>query len=133
MIGELLLLCGVLLVTLVACGGGAEQPDNTDPTGDVEAGTTARVTVMNVLGAPLVGVQVYIYQDSSLTELVAFAQTDAEGNITVPSLGAESPLSSCIIVDFPEPVCPMMPVTRPSGMVRVTSSSASISKGVPFA
>jgi hypothetical protein len=31
---------------------------------------------------------------------------------TLPEVGDASPLRSCIIVDFPEPVCPMIPVMQ---------------------
>ena len=82
-----LLLCGVLLVTLVACGGKEpEAPTQNDD--NAVAGTSVTVKVINVLGAPLANVQVYIYQDSTLAELVAFAQTDAEGAMTYLSEGS---------------------------------------------
>ena len=43
---------------------------------------------------------------------------------TFPDVGDAKPLSSCIIVDFPEPVCPITPVMQWARMPSETSSSA---------
>ncbi len=78
--------CAVLILVgcLVFIPGG-DKPDTPDV--PATAGTTATVTVTNRLDAPVADVQVYVYEDKSLTELVTFAKTDAEGKAAVTLSG----------------------------------------------
>jgi len=58
-------------------------PGGKTPTGgQVTPGDTVTVTVKNRADTPLENVQVYIYEDKSLAELVTFAKTDAEGKMS---------------------------------------------------
>lgn len=71
-----LLLCGVLLVTLVACGGKEPEDPPRDDTGTIQ--------VVNRVGKPIRDAQVYTYTDDSLTDLIAFNKTDADGYASMP-------------------------------------------------
>lgn len=75
------LLAVCLLMTCLA-GCGNKEPD------PVPGGTVCTVTVKNSVGNPVEGVEVYVYQDDTLTEMVAFANTDAEGKMTYTTEGA---------------------------------------------
>ena len=80
----LMVLC--TLLTFAACGGDEPAEDaGTAPT----PGTTGEValTIKNSVGAPLEGVQVYVYEDDTQAELVSFATTDAEGKVTCQTEG----------------------------------------------
>ena len=64
-------------------------PGGNSPTGgQVKPGDAATVTVKNRAGTPLQNVQVYIYEDKSLGELVTFAKTDAQGQMTYTATAA---------------------------------------------
>ncbi len=83
------------LTVLVGCVGltgcGEDAPangGNAAPGGDTVAGETATVTVVNRLNAPIRGAQVYIYTDSTQTDLVTFAQTDEQGKMTFTAAGS---------------------------------------------
>ena len=61
-------------------------PGGKKPTGgNVTPGDTVPVTVENRAGTPLKNVQVYIYGDTALTDLVNFAKTDADGKMSFVS------------------------------------------------
>ena len=45
-------------------------------------GGTYTVEVVNGIGTPMVGIDVYIYRDAAKNELVTFAKTDADGKMT---------------------------------------------------
>ena len=70
---KLLLLCLCEALLLAGCGNKNEQ----QPT--VETATYT-VSVCSAGGMGLEKVSVYIYEDSTLQELVAVVKTDAEGN-----------------------------------------------------
>lgn len=57
-------------------------PDGKKPVGGQVAGDTVAVTVQNRAGTPIKNVQVYVYEDKSMTELVTFAKTDADGKMS---------------------------------------------------
>ena len=78
--------CAVLILVgcLVFIPGG-DKPDT--PAGPAGTATTATITVKNTLDAPVADVQVYVYEDDSLSELVTFAKTDAEGKAAVTLSG----------------------------------------------
>ena len=75
--------CAVLILVgcLVLIPGG-DKPDT--PAGPA-GGEAVTVTVQNSLESPLKDVQVYVYEDDSLSELVTFAKTDGEGKVTSAS------------------------------------------------
>ena len=78
--GLSLLLALCLLASMAACGN-----KNTDPTnGTTASGTPVAytVTVKSVAGIPLSGVGVYIYEDSTMNELVWFDKTNENGVMT---------------------------------------------------
>ncbi len=84
-----LLVIGVLLIALLAsaCTPGQAQPGNTEPSNpSASAGSTKTYTVSirTVGGMILAGTDVYIYSDNSLSDLVAFGQTDANGLASFP-------------------------------------------------
>ncbi len=71
------LLAVMILLSLAGCTGA--QPKATTPTGT--AGYT--VTVHSQGGLPLQGVQVFVYSDESLSTMVNFGQTNAEGTVSL--------------------------------------------------
>ena len=81
--------CAVLILVgcLVFIPGG-DKPD--PPCYPPPPGTVATITVKNTLDAPVADAQVYVYEDSTLTELATFAKTDAEGKATVTLSGADN-------------------------------------------
>lgn len=72
LLAALLAVC--LLLTCLAGCSGKKDPD--------DASNTRTVTVINQPGAPVEGVDVYVYEDSTQAELVDCAKTDAEGKMT---------------------------------------------------
>ncbi|MBR0447080.1 MAG: redoxin domain-containing protein [Clostridia bacterium] len=78
----------LILVGCLVLIPGKDKPETPDaPAG---ATTTATITVTNRLDAPVADAQVYVYEDSTLTELATFAKTDAEGKATVTLSGADN-------------------------------------------
>ena len=63
-----------LLLSLAACADPVEIP--TEPTASAE---TYTVTIRSQGGMPLEGLDVYVYADKSLSDLVAFGKTDKTG------------------------------------------------------
>ena len=59
------------------------------------------------------------------------AVRSSPSTMIVPDVGRISPFRCCISVDLPLPVWPITPTNAPSGMVMLTSTSASDSNGVP--
>lgn len=90
LISGIALVCAVLILVgcLVFIPGkpDAEAPADA-PVGET---TTATITVTNRLEAPIADAQVYVYEDDTLTEMVTFAQTDADGKATVTLNGADN-------------------------------------------
>ena len=82
----LLLAVCLLFTGLVGCGnnneGGEDTPVATDP-----VGASYTITVINAAGLPVVGAEVYVYEDSTLTDMVTFATTDAEGKVAFTAEG----------------------------------------------
>ena len=62
--------------------------------------------------------------------LLVSESTTRSPSVTVPDVGFSNAFKCCKIVDFPEPVCPMMAVYFPDGILKFTSNSARVSKGV---
>ena len=91
---KLLLILGVVLLVVglgVALGlwalhGGADQP------GEQVSGETATYTieVKSAAGIPLKDVGLYIYEDSTLAELVAFLKTDDTGRTSFTDIARDS-------------------------------------------
>ncbi len=77
----LLLAVCLLLTGLVGCGGN----DDVDDPENENSGTTYTITVSNEAGTPIEGAEVYVYEDSALTDMEAFATTDAEGKMSFTS------------------------------------------------
>ena len=75
-----------LCVSLAACKGQDEKP--TEPSEQTRV--THTVTVVSDGGQPLQGVGVGVYTDASLSELVWFAKTDADGVITFTDVVSDS-------------------------------------------
>lgn len=72
------LLAMLLLLSLSACGG-AEAPTETQ----IPANTAYTVTVQTAGGMAIPGIDVYIYADESLTDLVQFGETDDNGHLSL--------------------------------------------------
>jgi ABC-type Fe3+-hydroxamate transport system substrate-binding protein len=70
-----ILLALALILSLVAC----HKPEETSPTEPSQSAETYTVTVRSQGGMALAGIQVYVYADSMLTDLVAFGETDENG------------------------------------------------------
>ena len=82
--------CAVLILVgcLVLIPGADKKPETPDT--PAAAATTATITVTNRMEAPIADVQVYVYEDSTLSELATFAKTDAEGKATVTLSSADN-------------------------------------------
>lgn len=86
-----------LCIGVVSCSGSG-RPDSADPSGTSvpPAGTvgTEKMTYTLVLksegGMPISDVGVYFYTDSTRTELVWFAKTDAEGTVSFTDLASDN-------------------------------------------
>ena len=70
-----ILLALALILSLVAC----HKPEETSPTEPSQPAQTYTVTVRSQGGMALAGIQVYVYADSTLADLVAFGETDENG------------------------------------------------------
>ncbi len=82
-----LLIAGCVLA--VGCKGGQTTADtSTDAEG--EKNTAYVIEVKTEGGMSLSGVDVYIYEDDTLTEMVAFAKTDAEGKMSFTDVESET-------------------------------------------
>lgn len=82
-----------LCMVLTACGGGGEDPTTqakpTVPTTE-DPETTYSVCVQNNTGKPLEGVGVWVYTDSSKSEMIWFDKTNAEGKMSFVALTSDS-------------------------------------------
>lgn len=77
-----LILAFVLLISMTACGGSGNA--ETEAAGDVASGAevTYTVSVETMGGMIMDGVDVYIYADSTLTDLKQYGETDENGVAT---------------------------------------------------
>ena len=73
-----------LLLSLAACADPVETPIETIATGE-----NYTVTIHSQGGMPLEGIDVYLYADKSLTDLVAFGKTDGRGLVSMVAPMAE--------------------------------------------
>lgn len=80
------LIIGVV-VLLVSCGGGDNEKDNKE-TESNKVPSSFNVTLQSEGGMVFPKVDVYIYEDSSLAEMVAAGKTDDNGKMTFASEGA---------------------------------------------
>ncbi len=79
------LLCAVLAVAMILAmaGCGANTPEeNTAPADGTGEKTNYSVSVSTKGGMPMAGLDIYVYADSSLTDLKQYGQTDEEGNVS---------------------------------------------------
>ena len=82
-----MLLCCSLVLT--SCGGNNETPNGED-----EQGNVCTVTVLGAGGMALENVGVYVYTDKTMSELVWFERTDAEGKMSFEDEGG----GNCVAV-----------------------------------
>ena len=77
-----LLLAVFMLLSMAAC----RKPNTTDPTGGTGNNDAAKgsytVTVQSAGGLPLADVDVYVYADSTLSDLKDYSKTDADGKVS---------------------------------------------------
>ncbi len=92
----MMLLFGAITSTLVSCNGDGDEggDGNGDGTGDGSGGDSTgggdtstpisyTVSVKTIGGRALEGVTVYVYADSTLSDIVAFGDTNADGLATI--------------------------------------------------
>ena len=95
----ILVLCLAICLSSVACGcqnsGAASAPVGTTGTGTMEY----TVCVNAQTGTPLEGIGVYIYTDSTMSELVWFAKTDAEGKLSFSDIPSDNFVA--VLADVP--------------------------------
>lgn len=84
-----LLLCLVMALSCVACGGGSGSETTT-----TSGAGSYTVTVTNQAGAAMADIGVYIYTDAEKTDLVWFERTNADGTVSFTHEAGES----CVIV-----------------------------------
>ena len=85
----ILILCLAICLSAVACSG--KKPNESEPVGTTGSGTmTYTVQVKAETGTPLEEIGVYVYTDSSMSELVWFAKTDAEGKLTFTDIPSDN-------------------------------------------
>ncbi len=77
------LLAMALLLSMAAC---VQNPDDNQPTETPDtpgAKATYTVTVKNAGGLPMEGLDIYVYTDSTLNDLVNYGKTDASGKAEI--------------------------------------------------
>ena len=79
-----LVLALMLILCFAACG--EEIPEETEPAASTQ---TYTITLCSQGGMALTGVEAYVYADSSLSDLVAFGQTDETGSLSLNMLPSE--------------------------------------------
>lgn len=91
-IGGVALLCLLLCLCVSMCSlPGQEDVPQTEPVGTTGAGRmTYTVQLKSESGQPLPDIGVYIYTDSTMSELVWFARTDAEGSLSFEDVASDS-------------------------------------------
>ncbi len=74
----------VMVLSLVACGGGDDTTGSTEPssTGSNEGKKTYSVTVHTNGGMAMEGLNVFVFGDSALTDMKAAGSTNAQGQAT---------------------------------------------------
>ena len=72
------LLTAVLLLSMAACGG----TDETQPREEAQQPVTYTVAVRSQGGMALSGLDVYVYADDTLQDLVSYGQTDEQGSVS---------------------------------------------------
>lgn len=78
----------VLALTMILCFAacGEEIPEETKPAASAQ---TYTITVHSQGGMALAGVEAYVYADNSLSDLVAFGQTNENGSLSLNMLPSE--------------------------------------------
>ena len=97
--GLILVLCLAICLSTVACSGKKEN-EPSKPVGTTGSGTmnyTVQVTAET--GTPLEEIGVYVYTDSTMSELVWFAKTDAEGKLTFTDIPSDNFVA--VLADVP--------------------------------
>ena len=76
---SVILVLAIALSVLAGCG--TDTPETTEPGSDnTGAAGTYNVTVTTAGGMAMEGLDLYVYADSSLSDLKDYGKTDAEGN-----------------------------------------------------
>lgn len=97
--GLILVLCLAICLSTVACSG-KKGDESSEPVGTTGSGTmTYTVQVTAETGTPLEKIGVYIYTDSTMSELVWFAKTDAEGKLTFTDIPSDNFVA--VLADVP--------------------------------
>lgn len=95
----ILVLCLAICLSTVACSG-KKDSDPSAPVGTTGSGImTYTVQVTAETGTPLEEIGVYIYTDSTKSELVWFAKTDAEGKLTFTDIPSDNFVA--VLADVP--------------------------------
>lgn len=84
-IGGVALLCLLLCLCISMCAPGEQNTPIPDASNTPDVGTEKMlytIQVQSESGLPLPEIGVYVYTDSTMTELVWFARTDAEGKLS---------------------------------------------------
>lgn len=86
-----MILALAMILSMAAAMSGCSKDGQTGETEAAEAGSNANysVSIKSKGGMPLSGVAIYVYADSSLSDLVQYGETDEEGNavIAMPQSG----------------------------------------------
>ena len=93
------LLCLVLCVSSLFVGCRQEEAPATEPTATAER-VLHTVTVKNTADEGMEGLGVYVYTDETMTELVWFAKTDAQGAVTFNDIPSDSYVA--VLADVPQ-------------------------------
>ena len=97
--GFLLVLCLAICLSTAAC---SKKKDNVsdEPVGTTGTGSMDyTVEIIAETGTPLEEIGVYIYTDSTMTELVWFAKTDAAGKLTFTDIPSDNYVA--VLADVP--------------------------------
>ena len=97
--GLILVLCLAICLSTVACSG-KKAEDSSEPVGTTGSGTmTYTVQITAETGTPLEKIGVYVYTDSTMSELVWFAKTDVEGKLTFTDIPSDNFVA--VLADVP--------------------------------
>ena len=100
LIAGIAVLCLVICLCAVMCSTARQEENPSEPIGTTGSGTmTYTVQISAETGTPLEEIGVYIYTDSTMSELVWFAKTDAEGKLTFSDIPSDNFVA--VLADVP--------------------------------
>ena len=90
LLGGMVILCLAICLSAAACSRD-HGSDPSKPVGTTGAGTMDyTIEITSQTGAPLEEIGVYVYTDSTMSELVWFAKTDAEGKLSFSDIPSDN-------------------------------------------